>query len=115
MSTSPRLSDSKIYPTFLRVVAPDNSIGIGIVALMGQLNWKYISIITQEEDIFTLVSFITELRCANQEVVSKSVFLHNIIQTREVLIDQLDKSSIAESVGFPTDESPQNALLSVQV
>ena len=27
---------------------------------MKTLNWKYISIITQEEDIFTLVSFIIE-------------------------------------------------------
>ena len=57
MSTSPRLSDVNIYPTFIRVVAPDNSIGIGIAELMNVLNWKYVSIITQEEDIFTLVSF----------------------------------------------------------
>jgi gamma-aminobutyric acid type B receptor len=86
VSSSPRLSDSAVYSTFLRVVAPDNSIAIGIVQLMKFLEWKYISIITQEEDIFTL--------------------------TRDALMERVQNSSLTtlSSVSFPSDESPQNAL-----
>ena len=57
MSTSPRLSDNKEYPTFLRVVAPDNTINPGIIKLMQHYGWEHIAVITQEEDIFTFVSF----------------------------------------------------------
>ena len=55
-STSPRLSNRKYYPTFLRPVASDTSIAPGIVKLMQHFDWKHVAIITQEEDIFTLVN-----------------------------------------------------------
>ena len=54
-STSPRLSDKNSFPTFLRPVPSDTSIAPGIVKLMQHFDWKHIAIITQEEDIFTLV------------------------------------------------------------
>ena len=40
-----------------------------------------------------------------------------ILQTRDVLIEETGNSNlyIAESVGFPTQESPQNALKSLKV
>jgi hypothetical protein len=55
------------------------------------LEWKYISIITQEEDIFTL--------------------------TRDALVEQIQNSSLAtlSSVSFPSDENPQNALRILKV
>ena len=56
ISTSPRLSNVKNFPTFLRPVASDISIAPGIVKLMQHFEWKHIAIITQEEDIFTLVN-----------------------------------------------------------
>ena len=55
-STSPRLSNQKNFPTFLRPVASDTSIAPGIVKLMQYFEWKHVAIITQEEDIFTLVN-----------------------------------------------------------
>ena len=55
-STSPRLSNEKNFPTFLRPVASDTSIAPGIVKLMKYFEWKHVAIITQEEDIFTLVN-----------------------------------------------------------
>jgi len=50
------LSDENNFPTFLRIVPSDTSIAPGIVKLMQHFDWKHIAIITQEEDIFTLVS-----------------------------------------------------------
>ena len=55
-SSSPRLSNHEYFPTFLRSVASDTSTATGIVKLMQHLKWKHVAIITQEEDIFTLVS-----------------------------------------------------------
>ena len=57
-SSSPRLSDTKLYPSFVRPVPPDDSISSAVVALMKYFDWKHLAIITQEEDLFTLVSVI---------------------------------------------------------
>ena len=54
-SSSPQLSNSHKFPTFLRPVPSDITIVPGIVKLMQQFDWKHVAIITQEEDIFTLV------------------------------------------------------------
>ena len=56
-SSSPRLSDTDLYPLFVRPVPPDDSISPAIVALMKYFDWKYLAIVTQEEDLFTLVSY----------------------------------------------------------
>ena len=56
-SSSPRLSDTHLYPLFVRPVPPDDSISPAIVALMKYFDWKYLAIVTQEEDLFTLVSY----------------------------------------------------------
>ena len=55
-SSSPRLSDTKLYPSFVRPVPPDDKISSAVVALMKYFDWKHLAIITQEEDLFTLVS-----------------------------------------------------------
>ena len=61
-SSSPRLSDRDKFPTFLRTVPSIINIAPGIVKLMQHFDWKYVAIITQEVDLFTLV--ITEcLHC----------------------------------------------------
>ena len=55
-SVSPRLSDRQRFPTFISIVPSLITIATGIVRLMQQFDWKHIAIITQEEDLFTLVS-----------------------------------------------------------
>jgi gamma-aminobutyric acid type B receptor len=53
-SSSPRLSDTSAFPTFVRMVPGDDEITIGIAEMMTKFQWKYIAVITQEADIFTL-------------------------------------------------------------
>ena len=49
--------------------------------------------------------------------VSSIVYYSCYLQTRDALIEETGNSNlnIAESVGFPTQESPQNALKSLKV
>jgi gamma-aminobutyric acid type B receptor len=85
-SSSPRLSDTDLYPLFVRPVPPDDSISPAIVALMKYFDWKYLAIVTQEEDLFTL--------------------------TREALLEAVKKSNFETvfSSAFPTGQSPQNIV-----
>ena len=58
-ATASSLSDKDSYPFFLRTMASDRSVSLGIVALMKQFNWDRIGIITQQEDAFTGVCMHT--------------------------------------------------------
>ena len=55
-SSSPRLSDTQIFPSFLRTVSSDAEIVVGIVQAMKEFRWSRIALITQTENIFTSVS-----------------------------------------------------------
>ena len=55
-STSPRLSNDRTFPNFIRTVSSDAEIAIGIVQAMKQYGWSRIALITQSENIFTFVS-----------------------------------------------------------
>ena len=54
-ATASSLSEKSNYPFFLRTVASDLSVPMGIVALMKQFNWNRIGTINQQEDAFTRV------------------------------------------------------------
>lgn len=51
-STSPQLTDTRAYKYFLRTVPSDVAMTTGIVKLMEKFNWKYLSILTEEQDLF---------------------------------------------------------------
>ena len=55
-SSSPRLSNTEVFPYFLRTVSSDAEIVPGIVQAMNQFDWSRIALITQSENIFTFVS-----------------------------------------------------------
>jgi len=56
-SSSPRLSNDKIFPLFLRTVSSDAEIAVGITAAMKKFGWSRVALITQSENIFTFVSY----------------------------------------------------------
>ena len=55
-SGSPRLSDTEIFPHFLRTVAGEDTQVFGIIQAMKQFGWSRIAVITEAEKIFTFVS-----------------------------------------------------------
>ena len=55
-SVSPRLSDTKVFPRFLRTVAGEDQIVFALMKLMKQFEWSRIAVITQAENLFTFVS-----------------------------------------------------------
>ena len=73
-SASPRLSDRHKFPTFLRTYPSLLTMATGIVKLMKLFNWKHVAIITQEEDLFTLVN-IACLHC----LYSTCHYIHTIL------------------------------------
>ena len=62
-ASSPHLSNTEVFPRFLRTVSSDAEIVVGIVQVMKQFEWSRIAVITQSEDIFTFVSFVNLLSC----------------------------------------------------
>ncbi|XP_065899536.1 gamma-aminobutyric acid type B receptor subunit 2-like [Dysidea avara] len=59
-STSPRLSNKKLFPLFLRTVSSDAEVAVGVTAVMKKFGWSRVALITQSENIFTFVS--TEIK-----------------------------------------------------
>ena len=57
-STSPRLSNSEIFPRFLRAISSEAETIFGIVQAMKQFGWSRIAAITQTENLFTFVRFL---------------------------------------------------------
>eukprot|EP00731_Ephydatia_muelleri_P029051 Em0020g695a len=55
VSTSPQLEDNVTYPTFLRTVASDSNIVMGITSLMLHFGWSRMAVLVQQEAIFTTV------------------------------------------------------------
>ena len=55
-SVSPFLSNTQVFPSFLRTVPSGASQVVGIVQAMKQFGWSRIGVITQSENIFTFVS-----------------------------------------------------------
>ena len=51
------LSDSKLYPRFLRTIPADDMVPQGMIAVMKEFNWENFGIVTQQEDAFTSVSY----------------------------------------------------------
>ncbi len=47
-----------MFPNFLRTCPSLITFATGIVKLMQLFNWKHLAVITQEEDLFTLVNCI---------------------------------------------------------
>ena len=60
-ATSPHLSNTEVFPRFLRTVSSDAEIVVGIVQAMKQFGWSRIAVITQSENIFTFVSVVNLL------------------------------------------------------
>ena len=58
-SSSPHLSNNKLFPLFLRTVSSDAEIAEGITAAMKKFGWSRVALITQSESIFTFVSLVT--------------------------------------------------------
>jgi len=58
-SSSPHLSNNKLFPLFLRTVSSDAEIAVGITAAMKKFGWSRVALITQSESIFTFVSLVT--------------------------------------------------------
>ena len=54
-STSPHLSNTKIFPHFLRSLSSEAEIITGIIQAMKQFGWSRIAVITQTENLFTFV------------------------------------------------------------
>ena len=55
-ASSPKLSDTTEYPTFMRTVSSDTAVVDGIVTMMKQYDWSHVACITQQEFLFTAVS-----------------------------------------------------------
>ena len=69
-ASSPRLSNTEVFPRFLRTVSSDAEIVVGIVQAMKQFGWSRIAVITQSENIFTFVSVVNPLPLSNFAVNS---------------------------------------------
>jgi hypothetical protein len=86
-AASPRLSDSKTYKTFVRLVPPENEIAPGIVAVMNAFDWRHLAIITEEHELFTL--------------------------TREAILDSIKANgrlSVIHSGSYPQNHNPSKAV-----
>ncbi|XP_065899540.1 gamma-aminobutyric acid type B receptor subunit 2-like isoform X3 [Dysidea avara] len=59
-SSSPRLSNKKLFPLFLRTVSSDAEVAVGITAVMKKFGWSRVALITQSENIFSFAS--TEIK-----------------------------------------------------
>ena len=57
LSSSPSLSETGTFSTFVRVVSSDVAVAVGVVDLMLRYDWTRVSVITLQERIFTSVSW----------------------------------------------------------
>ena len=55
-SGSPFLSNTQVFPSFIRTVPSEAEQVIGIVQAMKQFGWSRLGVITQSENLFTFVS-----------------------------------------------------------
>jgi hypothetical protein len=58
-STSPALSDRGEFPLFYRTVAPDSSHNPARLAFVRVFGWDTVTALSQNEDVFSLVSLLT--------------------------------------------------------
>ncbi|XP_019853725.1 PREDICTED: gamma-aminobutyric acid type B receptor subunit 1-like [Amphimedon queenslandica] len=54
-ATSPSLSNTAVYPTFLRSISVDTAAVEGIIALMKKYGWTRVAAITSQQDLFQAV------------------------------------------------------------
>ena len=55
-SASPRLSNNKTFPHFIRTFSSEAETIYGILHAMKQFEWSRIAVITQSDNLFTFVS-----------------------------------------------------------
>ncbi|XP_065899590.1 gamma-aminobutyric acid type B receptor subunit 2-like isoform X4 [Dysidea avara] len=92
-SSSPRLSNSNIFPLFLRTVSSDAEIAVGITAAMKEFGWSRVALITQSENIFTFFSteFKIHLNEVNLQLLEEVTF--NTDESVELVVKELRDSS----------------------
>ncbi|XP_065899518.1 gamma-aminobutyric acid type B receptor subunit 2-like isoform X2 [Dysidea avara] len=94
-STSPRLSNEKLFPLFLRTVSSDAEIAVGITAAMKRFGWSRVALITQSENIFTFFStgFKSHLNQANLQLTEELIFNTDEAENNvELLVNALKNS-----------------------
>ncbi|XP_065899591.1 gamma-aminobutyric acid type B receptor subunit 2-like [Dysidea avara] len=91
-SSSPRLSNSNIFPLFLRTVSSDAEIAVGITAAMKEFGWSRVALITQSENIFTFFSteFKIHLNEVNLQLLEEVTF--NTDESVELVVRELRNS-----------------------
>ncbi|XP_065899528.1 gamma-aminobutyric acid type B receptor subunit 2-like isoform X2 [Dysidea avara] len=94
-STSPRLSNEKLFPLFLGTVSSDADIAVGITAAMKRFGWSRVALITQSENIFTFFSteFKSHLNQANLQLIEELTFNTDEAENNvELLVNTLKNS-----------------------
>ena len=89
-----------MFPNFLRTCPSLITFAKGIVELMQHFSWKHLAVITQEEDLFTLVNcikLICMIHYSKAHVIAHKSFF-TIITSSEVGASQL---AVARTVKCP--------------
>ncbi|XP_065899532.1 gamma-aminobutyric acid type B receptor subunit 2-like [Dysidea avara] len=99
-STSPRLSNKKLFPLFLRTVSSDAEVAVGITAAMKRFGWSRVTLITQSENIFTFVStkFKSHLNQANLQLIEELTFNTDEAENNVELVVNALKNSPARII-----------------
>ena len=81
----------------MRPLASDASIASGFIDLMRYNGWRHFAIITQEEELFTLVSEPIRMCCLHV-VVSTLICFGIIISTFESTVNMAMRSCVSDSI-----------------
>ena len=60
ISSSPELSNRKVFKYYFQLVPPDDNLALGFFAIIRRYGWRHVAIIEQDENVFTLVSYDTK-------------------------------------------------------
>ena len=109
LSTSPQLEDNLTYPTFLRTVASDSNIIVGITSLMLRFGWSRMAVLVQQEAIFTTVRL-----CSTEcNLYSSELFLQTLARLRSTLKTLNLKPALEFT--FATGENTESIVHSLSV
>ena len=61
VSSSTELADRHRFRSYFQMLATDENLALGFYAVIRQFNWGYVSIIQQNENLFTRVSELNTL------------------------------------------------------
>ena len=63
-SSSPELSNRVLFPNYFQLLVSDQNLAYGFYSIIQRYKWRRVSILVQDENLFTLVSLTEMLKIA---------------------------------------------------